>query len=73
MKIVDARVVVTSPGRNFVTLKLTTDETFTEGHLHPGEAPGIGVELDEKAAAAHPYEAAYLPVNRLQDGTVHDW
>jgi mannonate dehydratase len=47
--------------------------TFTDGHLHPGEAPGIGVELDEEMAAAHPYEAAYLPVNRLQDGTVHDW
>ncbi|WP_328718152.1 D-galactonate dehydratase family protein [Streptomyces sp. NBC_00247] len=47
--------------------------TFTDGHLHPGEAPGIGVELDEELAAAHPYEPAYLPVNRLQDGTVHDW
>nr|WP_240973217.1 enolase C-terminal domain-like protein [Nonomuraea sp. FMUSA5-5] len=47
--------------------------TFTDGHLHPGEAPGLGVELDEELAAAHPYAAAYLPVNRLQDGTVHDW
>ncbi|TXL89798.1 D-mannonate dehydratase ManD [Streptomyces sp. IB2014 016-6] len=47
--------------------------TFTDGHLHPGEAPGIGVELDEDLAAAHPYEPAYLPVNRLQDGSVHDW
>lgn len=47
--------------------------TFTDGHLHPGEEPGIGVELDEELAAAHPYAAAYLPVNRLHDGTVHDW
>ena len=47
--------------------------TFTDGHLHPGDAPRIGVELDEELAAAHPYEAAYLPVNRLEDGTVHDW
>ena len=47
--------------------------TFADGHLHPGEAPGIGVELDEELAAAHPYRAAYLPVNRLADGTVHDW
>ncbi|MZD07345.1 bifunctional D-altronate/D-mannonate dehydratase, partial [Streptomyces sp. SID5785] len=29
MKIIDAKVVVTSPGRNFVTLKLTTDEGLT--------------------------------------------
>jgi mannonate dehydratase len=47
--------------------------TFAEGHLHPGEAPGIGVDLDEELASAHPYERAYLPINRLQDGTIHDW
>ncbi|MBF8184993.1 D-galactonate dehydratase family protein [Nonomuraea sp. K274] len=47
--------------------------TFTDGHLHPGEAPGLGIELDEELAAAHPYERAYLPINRLHDGTVHDW
>ena len=47
--------------------------TFTDGHLHPGETPGIGVELDEEMAAGHPYAPAYLPVNRLADGTVHDW
>ncbi|GAA3880997.1 D-mannonate dehydratase ManD [Streptomyces sedi] len=47
--------------------------TFTDGHLHPGEEPGIGVTLDEELAAAHPYRPAYLPVNRLADGTVHDW
>lgn len=47
--------------------------TCTDGYLHPGETPGIGVELDEQAAAAHPYAQAYLPVNRLRDGSVHDW
>jgi mannonate dehydratase len=47
--------------------------TFTDGYLHPGDAPGIGVELDEQAAAGFPYQPAYLPVSRLQDGTIHDW
>ncbi|GAA4520003.1 MULTISPECIES: D-mannonate dehydratase ManD [Nonomuraea] len=47
--------------------------SFTNGYLHPGELPGIGVELDEEAAARFPYQAAYLPFNRLKDGTVHDW
>ncbi|MBD8485805.1 D-galactonate dehydratase family protein [Frigoribacterium sp. CFBP 8759] len=47
--------------------------TFEDGMLHPGEQPGIGVELDERAAAAFPYAQAYLPYNRLADGTVHDW
>lgn len=47
--------------------------TFEDGYLHPGEEPGIGVEIDDELAAAHPYEPAYLPVNRLADGTLHDW
>lgn len=47
--------------------------TFTDGLLHPGDAPGLGVELDLDEAARYPYAQAYLPYNRLADGTVHDW
>jgi mannonate dehydratase len=47
--------------------------TFADGYLHPGERPGLGVDLDEALAAQHPYQRAYLPVNRREDGTVHDW
>jgi mannonate dehydratase len=43
------------------------------GYLHPGEAPGHGVELDEDLAAKHPYQRSYLPVNRLEDGTLWHW
>ena len=50
-----------------------TSYTFNDGRLDPGELPGLGVELDLEAAAAFPYQPAYLPVNRLRDGTVHDW
>ena len=60
-----------------------TDETdavfphaysFADGMLHPGEAPGHGVEIDEALAAKYPYQRAYLPVNRLQhDGTLWSW
>jgi mannonate dehydratase len=46
---------------------------FEDGMLHPGEAPGLGVDIDEKLAAQHPYDRAYLPVSRLLDGTVHSW
>ncbi len=46
---------------------------FQDGFLHPGDAPGLGVELNEEAAASFPYQQAYLPYNRLSDGTVHDW
>jgi mannonate dehydratase len=47
--------------------------TFSGGYLHPGETPGIGVTVDKEAAAKYEYRPAYLPVNRLRDGTVHDW
>jgi mannonate dehydratase len=43
------------------------------GYLHPGDAPGLGVELDERLAARFPYERDYAPVNRRLDGTVHPW
>jgi mannonate dehydratase len=43
------------------------------GYLHPGEAPGHGVDIDEALAAKHPYQRAYLPVNRLEDGTLWHW
>jgi mannonate dehydratase len=47
--------------------------SYADGYLQPGEAPGLGVELDEEAASRHPYRPASLPTNRLLDGTVHPW
>jgi mannonate dehydratase len=47
--------------------------SFAEGQMHPGEAPGLGVDIDEALAAKHPYKRAYLPVNRLEDGSMHSW
>jgi mannonate dehydratase len=59
-----------------------TDETdavfphayrFADGMMHPGDAPGLGVEIDEELAATHDYKRAFLPVNRLEDGTLWSW
>ena len=47
--------------------------SFAAGAMHPGDAPGLGVDIDEQLAAKYPYDPAYLPVNRLLDGTVHSW
>ena len=47
--------------------------TFEHGVMHPGDRPGLGVDIDEELAATFPYDPAYLPVARLLDGTVHDW
>ncbi|QDZ07894.1 D-galactonate dehydratase family protein [Sphingomonas panacisoli] len=47
--------------------------TFENGMMHPGDAIGLGVEIDEDLAAKHEYKRAYLPVNRLEDGTMWSW
>jgi mannonate dehydratase len=46
---------------------------FEKGYMHPGEAPGLGVDIDEALAERYPYQRAYLPINRKLDGTMHSW
>ena len=46
---------------------------FERGFLHPGDAPGHGVDIDEAAAARFPYQPRQLPVARLTDGTMWNW
>ena len=59
-----------------------TDETdavfphaysFDDGMMHPGDSPGLGVDIDEDLAATYDYKRAYLPVARLEDGTLCNW
>ena len=56
-----------------------TDEVFPhayslkDGLMHPGNKPGLGVDIDEVLAAKYEYKRAYLPVNRLEDGTMFNW
>ncbi len=47
--------------------------TFKKGFLFASETPGLGVDIDEVRAAKYPYKPAYLPVNRLEDGTMFNW
>ena len=49
------------------------DYHFEDGALHVGDTPGHGVEIDEALAAKYPYQRAYLPVARLEDGTMWNW
>lgn len=49
------------------------DFPLRDGYLHPAETPGHGIDLDEDLAARFPYQRAYLPVNRLEDGTLWHW
>lgn len=47
--------------------------SFSDGFMYPGDEPGLGVDIDEKKAKDYPYERAYLPVNRKEDGTLFNW
>ena len=46
---------------------------YEKGYLHIKNTPGLGVDIDEKAAKKFPYKKAYLPVNRKTDGTMFNW
>jgi mannonate dehydratase len=47
--------------------------SFRDGFMHPGDHPGLGIDIDESAAEKYPYQPAYLPINRKIDGTMHSW
>jgi mannonate dehydratase len=47
--------------------------SFDKGYMYPGDAPGLGVDFNEDLASKYPYQRAYLPVNRKEDGTLFDW
>ncbi len=46
---------------------------FDEGHFYPSEEPGLGVDMDFDKAKKYRYERAFLPINRLEDGTLYHW
>lgn len=45
----------------------------TNGMAYITDAPGLGIEFDESAAKEFPYKRSYLPVSRLEDGTMSNW
>ena len=49
------------------------DHSVKDGMIHVGDAPGLGVDFNEAAAAEFPYKRSYLPVSRLEDGTLWHW
>lgn len=55
------------------------DALFPSGHkmenglFHVSDAPGLGVDFDEKEAERYSYVAGSHPVVRLQDGTLWDY
>jgi mannonate dehydratase len=61
------------PHQEIVNEVFKTNYQFYDGFLTIDDSPGIGVDIDEKAAAKFPYTMARLPVNRKTDGTLFNW
>jgi mannonate dehydratase len=61
------------PHEDFVDEVFKTNYSFEDGYMYIDEKPGLGVDIDEVAAARFPYERASLPVNRKSDGTMFYW
>lgn len=47
--------------------------SFEDGFMWLNATPGLGVDFDESSVKKYPYQPAYLPVNRLSDGTLTNW
>jgi len=50
-----------------------TDMRLEGGKLYSGDSPGLGVELNEEAALAHPFQPGGWQLLRREDGSVSDW
>lgn len=49
------------------------DMRLENGMIIVSDAPGLGIEFDEAQAEKYTYKRSYLPVSRLEDGTLWHW
>jgi len=61
------------PHDDIVNEVFPNDYRFENGYMYCGEKAGHGVYFNEDLAVKFPYKPAYLPVNRLEDGTLWNW
>lgn len=61
------------PHQEIINEVFKINYTFEDGFMTIDDTPGIGVDIDEKAATKFPYSMARLPVNRKSDGTMFNW
>ncbi|NKB66356.1 MAG: galactonate dehydratase [Candidatus Latescibacteria bacterium] len=52
---------------------IPNDLTIEDGYLMRPTSPGLGIDIDEAAAAAHPVDSGEPPHWRREDGSVQDW
>ena len=44
---------------------------FRDGYAYPNETAGLGTDINEDLIAQHPYQRAYMPIVRRDDGSMH--
>ena len=52
---------------------VTTATSIVAGEVQPPQGPGLGIDVDEQAAAEHPYRPEPQLRSTRQDGSVADW
>lgn len=63
-----------SMGYDPLTLKVFHSEhEVRNGYFSVPQKPGLGVDMDFVMAKKYPYKKAFLPINRLEDGTLYHW
>lgn len=51
----------------------TQQPVWEDGYLLAPTAPGLGVDFDEEAAKAHPYQPSHGPLLKRLDGALTNW
>lgn len=52
---------------------VSNQPAFEDGHMLPPTEPGLGIDFDREAAAAHPFRMAELPHLHREDGSFTNW
>jgi len=50
-----------------------SEHFYEDGMFHISDAPGLGVDFDEKEAKRYSFERRYHPIVRLEDGTMWNY
>ncbi len=73
MSIPNCAVQEYSPASGWINDVIEHDLRTEDGYLLPTEGPGLGIDLNEEAALAHPYSPEEPTHLRREDGSVTDW
>ncbi|MBI1927001.1 galactonate dehydratase [Candidatus Poribacteria bacterium] len=62
-----------APSSGWINEVIQHDLRTEDGYLLCSDAPGLGIDLNEAAAAAYPHAPGEPPHLRREDGSVQDW